>query len=116
VVGGIIGIVIAYVKYIKQRQVPQDDSQITGMHRVLYDKYYVDEIYQFIIVRPINFLSKVFRDYVEVFLSTIVFGFGKVAIELGFYGRKLHNGSVGLYLFMFVVGICAIVSYLFLAQ
>jgi NADH-quinone oxidoreductase subunit L len=116
VAGGIVGIAIAYVRYIKQGQVPQEDARITGMHKVLYDKYYIDEIYDFIIVRPINFLSKVFRDYVEVMLSAIVFGFGKVAGELGFYGRKLHNGSVGLYLFMFVVGICAIVSYLFLAQ
>lgn len=31
-------------------------------------------------------------------------------------GKKVQNGSVGLYLFAFVLGLCAIISFLFLAQ
>jgi NADH-quinone oxidoreductase subunit L len=46
VIGGLVGIGIAYAKYIKQNQVP-DDAAITGFTKVLYDKYYVDEIYDF---------------------------------------------------------------------
>jgi NADH-quinone oxidoreductase subunit L len=51
VIGG-VGIGIAYAKYIKQNQVP-DDAAITGFTKVLYDKYYVDEIYDSFI-REIN--------------------------------------------------------------
>jgi NADH-quinone oxidoreductase subunit L len=116
VVGGIIGIGLAYGKYIKQNSVPVSDGAITGFSKVLYNKYYVDEFYDAIIVKPINVLSRFFRDTIEAGLSSLVFGFGKVTNELSYQGKKLQTGSIGLYLFAFVLGLCAIVSYLFLAQ
>ncbi|WP_099716214.1 NADH-quinone oxidoreductase subunit L [Flavobacterium sp. 11] len=116
VVGGLVGIGMAYAKYIKQNTVPTEDAEITGFSKVLYNKYYVDEIYDAIFVKPINFLSRFFRDTVETGLSALVFGFGKVTNEISYQGKKIQNGSIGLYLFVFVLGLCAIVSYLFLAQ
>lgn len=116
VAGGLIGIIIAFVKYIKQRQVPAQDSEITGLAKVLYNKYYIDEIYDVIFVNSINGLSKFFRDYVETTLSALVFGLGKVTNEISYQGRKLQTGSIGFYLFVFVLGLCSIVTYLFLAQ
>jgi NADH-quinone oxidoreductase subunit L len=116
VVGGLVGIAIAYAKYIKQNTVPTEDAQITGFSKVLYNKYYVDEIYDSIFVNSVNGLSRFFRDNVETGISSLVFGLGKVTNELSFQGKKLQNGSVGLYLFAFVLGMCAVVSFLFLAQ
>ena len=116
VIGGLVGIGLAYAKYIKQDSVPAEDSAITGFSKVLYNKYYVDEIYDAIIVKPINVLSGFFRDYVETSLSALVFGLGKVTNELSYQGKKLQSGSIGLYVFAFVIGLCAIISYLFLAQ
>ena len=116
VLGGLIGIFIAYIKYFKQDNVPEADENITGVTKVLYNKYYVDEIYDALFVRSINGLSRFFRDYVETGLSAVVFGLGKVTNELAFQGKKLQNGSIGLYLFAFVLGLCAIISYIFLAQ
>jgi len=116
VLGGIIGITIAFVKYIKQNQVPAEDAEITGLTKVLYNKYYVDEIYDAIFVKSTNALSRFFRDYVETSLSSLVFGLGKVTNELSYQGKKLQTGSIGFYLFVFVLGLCSIVTYLFLAQ
>ncbi|MWB95891.1 NADH-quinone oxidoreductase subunit L [Flavobacterium sp. GA093] len=116
VLGGLLGILIAYIKYFKQDNVPESDENITGLAKVLYNKYYVDEAYDVIFVAPVNALSKFFRDYIETGLSALVFGLGKVTNELGFQGKKLQSGSIGLYLFAFVLGLCAIVSYIFLAQ
>ncbi|HSD08044.1 NADH-quinone oxidoreductase subunit L [Flavobacterium sp.] len=116
VVGGLIGIGIAYAKYISKNEIPDEDAEITGVTKVLYNKYYIDELYDSIFVSSINALSKFFRDYVETGISAVVFGFGKAANELSFQGKKIQNGSVGLYLFAFVLGLCAIISYLFLAQ
>jgi NADH-quinone oxidoreductase subunit L len=114
--GALIGIAFAYAKYIKQNQVPNEDNAITGFSKVLYNKYYVDEVYEALFVNPINALSKFFRDYIETTLSSLVFGFGKITNEIGFQGKKMHNGSIGFYLFAFVIGFCLIISYLFLAQ
>ena len=116
VVGGLVGIGLAYAKYVKQNTVPTEDAGILGFSKVLYNKYYVDEIYDFLFVKSINGLSKFFRDNVETALSALVFGLGKVTNEISFQGKKIQNGSIGLYLFVFVLGLCAIVSYLFLAQ
>ena len=116
VLGGLLGILIAYIKYFKQDNVPEADENITGLTKVLYNKYYVDEAYDAIFVRSVNALSRFFRDYIETGLSAVVFGLGKAANELAFQGKKLQTGSIGLYLFAFVLGLCAIVSYIFLAQ
>ncbi|PTT15663.1 NADH-quinone oxidoreductase subunit L, partial [Flavobacterium sp. HMWF030] len=103
VLGGLLGILIAYVKYFKQDNVPEADENITGLTKVLYNKYYVDEAYDAVFVRSINGLSKFFRDYIETGLSALVFGLGKITNELAFQGKKLQTGSIGLYLFVFVL-------------
>ncbi|MGV8995217.1 MAG: NADH-quinone oxidoreductase subunit L [Flavobacterium sp.] len=116
IIGGLIGIGIAYSMYMKNKQVPAEDAQITGFANVLYHKLYVDEIYNAIIIKPINALSTFFRDMLEPALGAIVFGFGKVANGISAQGRLVQNGNIGLYLFAFVFGISAILIYLFLGQ
>jgi len=113
-IGALIGIGIAYKKYLKDNTIPNEDAEITGISKVLYNKYYVDEIYDAIFVKPINILSSFFRDSIETTLSALVFGLGKVTNEIALQGKKVHNGSVGLYLFAFVLGVIAILTYLFL--
>lgn len=115
-VGALIGIGWAYSKYIKQGFVPAEDAQITGVSKTIYNKYYVDEIYTFLIVKPLNGLSNFFRTTLEPALGKVVFSFGSAANGLSNQGRKFHTGSIGLYLFAFVLGVCAIIIYLFLAQ
>lgn len=114
--GAIVGIGWAYSKYIKQQFVPLEDNQMQGFAKTVYNKYYVDELYNAVFVKTINVLSTFFRDHIETALAAFVFGFGKVIQQVGTQGRKLHNGSIGFYLFAFVLGFCIIVSYLFLAQ
>ena len=113
-IGAIIGIAIAYKKYLKDNTIPSEDAEITGVSKVLYNKYYVDEAYDALFVKPTNVLSSFFRDSVETSLSALVFGLGKVTNEIALQGKKVHNGSVGLYLFAFVLGVIAIITYLFL--
>jgi NADH-quinone oxidoreductase subunit L len=114
--GAIIGIAWAYSKYIKQRFVPKQDSEITGFSKTIYNKYYVDEVYTSLIVKPINALSNFFRTTLEPALGSVVYGFGTAVNGLGNQGKKLQTGSIGLYLFAFVIGVLALVSYLFLGQ
>jgi len=116
VVGALIGIGIAYSKYMAKSAVPPQDSEITGFAKVLYNKFYVDEIYTAIIVNPIYAIGSFFRDVTESVFSGFIFGLGKVANILGGEGRTLQNGSIGFYLFAFVLGICSIIVYIFLAK
>ena len=114
--GGVFGILWARRQFITQKSLPKADDQMEGFAKVVYHKYYVDEAYMRLIVNPINSASRFFRDTVETSLSAIVFGLGKVTLALGAQGRKVHNGNTGLYLFAFVLGVIALVTYLFIVQ
>ena len=115
-VGAIIGIIWANAKYIKQAFVPKVDSEIVSFNKTIYNKYYVDEFYTFLIVKPINSLANFFRTTLEPALGKVVFSLGTVANGLATEGKKLQNGNIGLYLFAFVIGVCAIISYLFITH
>jgi NADH-quinone oxidoreductase subunit L len=113
--GALVGIVWAYFKYIKQAFVPKDDQEISGLALVVYNKFYIDELYHLLIVTPLNSLAGLFKSVLEPTIGSLVFGFGKGAYFLSNQGKKLHTGSVGFYLFAFVIGVCAILIYLFIA-
>ncbi|MFC4816043.1 NADH-quinone oxidoreductase subunit L [Flavobacterium sp. GCM10023249] len=113
-VGALIGIGIAYAKYIKKAEVPAKDEDIKGIASVLYNKYYVDEVYDALFVTPLKRLSHFFRNYFEVAFSEAVFGFGKIAAAMGTQGKAIQNGSIGFYLLAFVIGVASILICLFL--
>ena len=113
-IGALVGIGMAYFKYIKNSETPSEDSEIKGITKVLYNKYYVDEAYDATIVNPIYKISHFFRKYVETAVSGFVFGLGKVTNAVGNQGKLVQNGNIGLYLFAFVFGVSSILIYLFL--
>jgi NADH-quinone oxidoreductase subunit L len=113
-IGALVGIGIAYSKYIKQSQVPYEDNEIKGIASVLYNKYYIDEAYDAIFVNPLYKISHFCRKYIETAISGFVFGLGKVTNTIGNQGKLIQNGNIGLYLFAFVFGVSSILIYLFL--
>lgn len=114
IAGGLIGIGIAYTKYIKCSQIPQEDAQIQGLMKVLYNKFYIDEIYNIIFVAPLYSASWILKNVIEPFLSRSIYGLGFLLQEIAIQGKRLHNGSIAFYLFAFVLGLSAILIYLFL--
>ena len=110
----IIGFAIAYYKYVSKSQVPAEDDKITGFAKVLYNKYYIDEIYNILFVKPLYVLAGAFRKSVERGIISVFFSSGKLFEVLSIPAKKLQNGSLGLYLFFFVLGFCSIIVYLFL--
>lgn len=116
VVGALIGIGIAYAKYIKNKHVPVNDNNVPGLQKLLVEKYYIDDIYQFLIVQPLNYLGGFFKRNIEALIGGLISGLGFVAGELSYQAKKSQNGNIGLYLFVFVIGVSAIMYYLFIAN
>lgn len=110
----LLGAGFAYYKYIVKSEVPEEDKKIKGFAKVLYNKYYVDEIYNSLFVKPLYKLADFFKNTIEKIISLTVFSFGKGATFLSEYGKLLQNGSLGFYLFIFVLGFCSIIICLFL--
>lgn len=109
-----IGWGIAYFKYYRKSQVPVADNQKTGLVKVLYNKYYIDEIYDKIFVKPLYILGKIFNNAIEKIIAGCVNSVAIVTNALSYPLRKLQNGSVGFYLLCFVAGFFCIAFYLFL--
>jgi len=77
----------------------------TGFGKVLANKWYVDELYNAIIVRPLDLLAQ----FLEFFDKNIVDGIVNAVGSLVQYGsrqlRLLQSGQVGGYVLLMVLGI-----------
>jgi NADH-quinone oxidoreductase subunit L len=84
-------------------------------YRLLHRKYFVDEIYDALIVRPIHFLSDtVLWRVVDAFLidGILVNGSGRFLSQTGHLFRTLQNGLLRWYVFSFSAGVLLVVVYL----
>lgn len=111
--GAIIAAVIAYVKYVAKRHVPASDHAERGiLARISYNKYYIDEIYNAVVTKPLDFLSGFFYKIIDkAAIDGIVNGLGKATSLAGRGLRLLQAGNIGFYLFMMVAGIIALLLY-----
>ena len=79
----------------------------TGLARLLHRKYYVDELYDALIVRPLGRISHswLWRGMDAGLIDGFfVNGSARALQALGRVGSRLQTGQVGTYLVLFVVG------------
>jgi NADH-quinone oxidoreductase subunit L len=106
---GAVGLVLGY-RATLARKVPtaREAPDDTGLARVLNRKYYVDEIYDAAIVRPVLWLSQVvlWKGVDEgVVDGAAVNGTAKLSRGLGWLGSRVQTGQVGVYVVLFLVGV-----------
>lgn len=113
VAGALGALLYAYSRYSKQGHVPLDDSAERGaLANLSYNKYYIDEVYNALITRPLDALSGFFFRIVDKKgIDGVVNGLGKGAVEASKGLRLLQSGMVGFYIFMMVTGIIALLVY-----
>jgi NADH-quinone oxidoreductase subunit L len=83
----------------------------TGIGRILYKKWYVDELYDRLFVRPTVWLSRtVLWRVVDVGIvdGAGVNGSAAVSRILGWLGSRLQTGELGFYVTVFVLGVVAV--------
>jgi NADH-quinone oxidoreductase subunit L len=105
---GIVGLLIGYFTTVRARTLPAHDAPAeAGFWRVLYHKYYIDELYDAVIVRPVMWVSRVLLWRVMdqgVIDGVAVNGSAKLSRGLGWLGSRLQTGQVGMYVVLFLVG------------
>jgi NADH-quinone oxidoreductase subunit L len=101
VLGAVVAIVLAYRKFIKGKELPAEkEEQLTKTQRVIFNKYYVDEIYDAIIRKPLDMLSDLTYRFFEIqVVDAIVNGIGSAVKWCGSIVRQAQTGNVGFYLF-----------------
>ena len=99
-----IAILFAVNHYSKKPQL--EDAK--GLGKVLENKWYVDELYNTVIVNPLNALAGFFRNFVEKTIDGFVNGTGKFISYLSRQIRLVQTGQVGGYILMMVVSMVVI--------
>lgn len=109
-------IFFAYMVYIKNRILPEaNDQKLTGIKKLIYNKYYVDELYEAVITKPLDVLSVVFYKFLDLqVVDGIVNGVGSAVTGVSTLVRKVQTGHIGFYIFGMVLGIIAILFFTFI--
>lgn len=103
---------ISYQVYVKKKSLPKEDAELTGWEKLSANKLYIDELYNVLFVRPIEWLSeKGYRFFEVAILNGIVFGIAKGFETTGEVVKKWQTGQVNWYVFWMVSGIVGLIVY-----
>ncbi|HAO47398.1 MAG TPA: NADH-quinone oxidoreductase subunit L [Chitinophagaceae bacterium] len=103
VAAALVALLYAWNKF---SQYQKTDKEETGLGKVLENKWYVDELYDSIIVKPVLAIGKYFNNVVEKKgIDGFVNGIGKAVNYSSRQIRLLQSGQVGAYVLMMVLGI-----------
>ncbi len=114
---GLAGIGLAYFMYIMRPELPARlTQQFSAVHRVLFNKYYVDELYSFIIVRPAIWTAKnVLIGITDArIIEAVVNGVPSAIAALSSGLRKIQTGLMQHYATIMATGILIIVAIMLL--
>lgn len=104
-----VSVLMIIVAYTVNRK--PNFAENTGLAKVLENKWYVDELYDAIIVRPIEAFSRMMDKFAERRgIDGLVNGVGKTVRWGGDRLRLLQSGQVGFYIFIMVLGIVVLFS------
>ncbi|MEJ7589611.1 MAG: proton-conducting transporter membrane subunit, partial [Ferruginibacter sp.] len=103
IVGSIIALIYALNKFKRYQKSVQEE---TGIGKVLANKWYIDELYDGVIVRPLQSLAAFFTNVVEKnVIDGFVNGVGKAVNYGSRQVRLIQSGRVGTYVMLMVFGI-----------
>ncbi|MDW7972036.1 MAG: NADH-quinone oxidoreductase subunit L [Thermodesulfovibrio sp.] len=107
-IAGLTGISVAgYVYIIKPAISEKLTKSFSGVYKLLWNKYYVDELYYFIFVKPTLWISEKF---IEKFtdlkvIEGIVNGIPNLIYRLGLFIRPIQTGQFQQYAIFMIGGI-----------
>ena len=105
----LLGALYAWSRFRKK----PDLAEATGFGKVLANKWYVDEIYNAIIVKPLDALASFFNSFFEKnVIDGLVNGVGRAVRYGSRQIRLMQSGQVGGYVLLMVIGMVV----LFLVQ
>ncbi|WP_341894129.1 NADH-quinone oxidoreductase subunit L [Ferrovibrio terrae] len=119
IIVGIIGIFIAWIAYIRDTSLPhRAAAQQPLLHSFLLNKWYFDELYDRIFVRPAFWLGRVLWKGGDgkIIDGLGPDGFAATVIRLARRASILQTGYVYHYAFAMLIGVAALVTYFFSAM
>ncbi len=109
---GIAGFAVAFVFYVLAPAIPGALSQqFGGLYRFLLNKWYFDELYDWLFVRPALRLAKLaWRFGDEQVIDGVPNGLAALTTDASTQTVKLQTGSIALYAFVMLIGLLGFLS------
>jgi NADH-quinone oxidoreductase subunit L len=99
-------IALAFAVLGRKAYKPAKESEAPrGFARVLLNKYYVDEFYDAVIVRPVVAVSRAFWRFIDQgIIDGLANGAGYASRAFGWVGSRVQTGQVNTYAFAVLAG------------
>ncbi|KAF0221268.1 MAG: NADH-quinone oxidoreductase subunit [Geobacteraceae bacterium] len=113
VVIALVGISIAFVLYIASPSLPAKfTAAFPALHRAVYNKWYIDELYDFLFVNPCKALGNfLWKGFDVVVVDGIVDGVGKSVLGISAALKNLQSGYVHNYALSMALGVVVIIAF-----
>lgn len=105
-----------YLVYMRYKVLPAEkEEQLKLWQRLIYNKYFVDEIYDMLIRKPLDGISKLFNKYIEKeMIDGLVNGVGSSVKWIGNTVRYVQTGQIGFYLMSMILSVVLIILVTFI--
>jgi NADH-quinone oxidoreductase subunit L len=95
----------------------ENEAQLKPWQRLIYNKYYVDEFYDALIRKPLDFLSNVFYKFLDLqVIDGLVNAVGAAVKGIGSSVRYFQTGNIGFYVMSMTMGAVLIILLTFLIK
>jgi len=111
-----LAVVLATSRLLGRREVasPEADPEPTGFAKVLTNKWYVDELYDAVVVKPIQRASRFCWKVIDQgIIDGAVNAVGYLARGAGWFGSLFQTGTVNTYAFVLSLGVLVILGAVF---
>jgi NADH-quinone oxidoreductase subunit L len=116
-IGG-LGFVLAYIAYGRKSKLPDQIASLAGgaFYRALFNNYYIDQLYDVLIVRPFTYFSRWCAQFFDpAIIDGLVNAVAKGIRGLSLIWREVQTGNVQHYVAGFLAATVALLLY-FLGQ
>jgi NADH-quinone oxidoreductase subunit L len=110
----LIGVAIAYVFYLSSPGLATVLAwRARALYQLLLEKYYIDEIYDAVVSRPLFFISQyvLFRGIDHYTIDGLVNGTGNTVEAGGDAVRRVETGNVQHYALVYLIGAVGIAAF-----
>jgi NADH-quinone oxidoreductase subunit L len=109
---GIVGIALAYLFYIANPALPVRLAEtFPAIYRFLLNKWYFDELYQFLFVRPATWAARELWQVGDVqLIDGVPNGLAQMAEGGSIQAVRIQTGSIAVYAFTMLIGLVGMVS------
>ena len=109
----LFGLVYAWARYVRGEQWPLTLANLFGwMKPALDNLWYLDRVYDFLIVRPLKAVGEWFARFFDPkVVDGAVNGVGALTLDLGEYVRRIQNGAIPTYAVSILLGAVVVLLY-----